>query len=60
MKHPAHYARRLAEGLTPAQGREVLTSEQRWLEEVMLRLRLVEGLPLAELGPAGRAAAGRR
>ncbi|HLU44210.1 MAG TPA: radical SAM family heme chaperone HemW [Natronosporangium sp.] len=59
VKHPAHYARRLAEGLSPAQGREVLTSEQRWLEEVMLRLRLVEGLPLAELGPAGRAAAGQ-
>jgi oxygen-independent coproporphyrinogen-3 oxidase len=29
------------------------------VEEVMLRLRLADGLPLAVLAPAGRVAAGR-
>ncbi|WP_125106028.1 radical SAM family heme chaperone HemW [Gulosibacter massiliensis] len=49
VKHPAAYARRLAEGTSPAAAREVLDDEQRYAERVLLRSRLVEGLPLEEL-----------
>ncbi|MBV1855685.1 radical SAM family heme chaperone HemW [Catellatospora tritici] len=59
VKHPSRYAARLAEGLSPGLGREVLTAEQRHTEEVLLQLRLVEGLPLARLDAAGRDAAAR-
>ncbi|MEA5154018.1 radical SAM family heme chaperone HemW [Raineyella sp.] len=48
-KHPAAYARALAEGRTPAQGREILTAEQRRVERVLLELRLADGLPLEVL-----------
>lgn len=61
VKHPAQHAARLSAGRSPGAGREVLTGEQLWLEEVMLRLRLAEGLPLTRLGPdaaAGSLAAG--
>jgi len=57
VKHPAAYAGRLAEQRTPAHARELLGPAERGLEEVMLRLRLAEGLPLATLGAAGRTAA---
>ncbi|MDI1465598.1 radical SAM family heme chaperone HemW [Catellatospora sp. KI3] len=59
VKHPSRYAARLAEGLSPGLEREVLTAEQRHTEEVLLQLRLVEGLPLARLDAAGRDAAAR-
>ncbi|HEY7224367.1 MAG TPA: radical SAM family heme chaperone HemW [Micromonosporaceae bacterium] len=59
VRHPTAYARRLADGHSPAQGREVLTGEQRYVEEVMLRLRLAEGQPLQRLSEPGRQAAGR-
>jgi oxygen-independent coproporphyrinogen-3 oxidase len=59
VKHPAAYAARLRDGHSPAQGREVLTAPERHTEEVMLRLRLAEGIPLSLLTPEGRAAAGR-
>ncbi|GIF95709.1 radical SAM family heme chaperone HemW [Catellatospora citrea] len=59
VKHPARYAARLAEGLSPGLGREILTAEQRHTEDVLLRLRLVEGLPLEVLDEPGRAAAGQ-
>jgi oxygen-independent coproporphyrinogen-3 oxidase len=58
VKHPATYAQRLRDGVTPAHAREVLGADERHTEEVMLRLRLAEGLPLARLTAAGRAAAG--
>ncbi|MEV6973811.1 radical SAM family heme chaperone HemW [Kitasatospora sp. NPDC093806] len=58
-KHPAGYARALAEGRTPAQGRERLTAEDRRVERVLLELRLAEGIPLDLLTAAGRAAATR-
>ncbi|MFE9423409.1 radical SAM family heme chaperone HemW [Kitasatospora sp. NPDC006697] len=58
-KHPAAYARALADGRTPGQGREVLGEEDRRVERILLELRLVEGCPLELLAPAGRAAAER-
>ncbi|MGE5830433.1 MAG: radical SAM family heme chaperone HemW, partial [Micromonosporaceae bacterium] len=45
VKHPVAYAARLAGRQTPAHAREVLDPVQRHVEEVMLRLRLAEGLP---------------
>ena len=59
VKHPAAYAGRLAAGESPAHAREVLRAEDRRVEDVLLRLRLADGYPLAALRPAGRAAAGR-
>ncbi|WP_189082419.1 radical SAM family heme chaperone HemW [Mangrovihabitans endophyticus] len=44
VKHPATYAKRLADGMSPGHGREVLTPEQQHMEEVMLRVRLAEGI----------------
>ncbi len=55
-KHPAAYAARLASGLSPAAGREVLDAPARAVEQVMLGVRLAEGLPLAAVPPGGRAA----
>ena len=55
--HPAAYASRLAEGASPAAGRELLDADTRRVERVMLELRLADGLPLDALGDAGRAAA---
>ena len=59
VKHPSTYAARLAEGVSPGAGRELLTGVQRREEDVMLRLRLAEGLPLSTLDDAGREAARR-
>ena len=58
-KHPAAYAQRLADGLSPALAREVLTREEQRVERILLEVRLRDGLPLAVLRPAGLAAAGR-
>jgi oxygen-independent coproporphyrinogen-3 oxidase len=57
--HPGRYAARLAAGRSPGHGREVLTAGQRRMEEVMLGLRLADGLPLAQLPGAGAPAAAR-
>jgi oxygen-independent coproporphyrinogen-3 oxidase len=63
VRHPSAYAARLAEGVTPAQARERLTAEDQQVEEVMLRLRLAEGLPIAAIpnadAVAGQVEAGR-
>jgi oxygen-independent coproporphyrinogen-3 oxidase len=59
VKHPTTYASRLAAGVSPGQGREILTADERGMEDVMLRLRLAEGLPMSTLDTAGRAAAAR-
>jgi putative oxygen-independent coproporphyrinogen III oxidase len=57
VKHPSAYAGRLDAGVSPAHGREVLTADQRRSEEILLRIRLVEGLALDRLpGPMGRRA----
>jgi putative oxygen-independent coproporphyrinogen III oxidase len=49
VKHPAAYASRLAAGKSPAAARERLTGAERRMEEIMLRVRLAEGLPLSLL-----------
>ncbi|MBO1768408.1 radical SAM family heme chaperone HemW [Allobranchiibius sp. GilTou38] len=56
VKHPTAYAGRLADGISPGAGREVLTQEQRYDETVLLGVRLVDGLPLDSLAPRGRTA----
>ncbi|MGJ3509409.1 radical SAM family heme chaperone HemW [Enemella sp. A6] len=55
VRHPARYAERLAEGLSPAEGRELLDTETRRIERVLLELRLDTGLPLAVLTATERA-----
>jgi putative oxygen-independent coproporphyrinogen III oxidase len=56
VKHPAAYASRLAAGQSPAAGRELLDADTQYVEAVMLRTRLAEGMPTAELNDAGRTA----
>src|SRR6476659_6765242 len=46
VKHPTAYAGRLAAGTSPGHARELLTGADRHVEDVMLRVRLSEGLPL--------------
>ena len=45
LKHPVAYAQCLAEGRSPEQEREQLDASTRHVEDVMLRLRLRDGLP---------------
>jgi oxygen-independent coproporphyrinogen-3 oxidase len=59
VRHPVAYADRVGVGHSPAQAREVLTESDRRVEDVLLRLRLSEGLPLSVLHAAGLAAAAR-
>ncbi|MFI6100183.1 radical SAM family heme chaperone HemW [Lentzea sp. NPDC051213] len=54
VKHPARYSSLLAEGASPAAGREVLSEEDQRVERVLLELRLAEGLPTDVLDSAGR------
>ncbi|MBC7291662.1 MAG: coproporphyrinogen III oxidase [Actinotalea sp.] len=56
VKHPRAYADRLARGLTPAAGRELLDADDVALERVLLGVRLADGLPVDVLGPGGRRA----
>jgi putative oxygen-independent coproporphyrinogen III oxidase len=59
VRHPTAYAQRLAAGRSPAAARELLTPAERHMEEIMLRARLAEGLPLTLLTPGALAAAER-
>ena len=59
VKHPSAYAGRLGNGESPAHAREVLDSETRRVEQVMLRTRLREGVPTGLLSTDGRAAVSR-
>ncbi|MBB2974520.1 oxygen-independent coproporphyrinogen-3 oxidase [Microbacterium endophyticum] len=54
VKHPAAYAARLAEGASPAAGRERPDADARYLERVLLQSRIREGLPITDLTPSGR------
>ncbi len=57
VRHPAAYAARIGAGASPGQAREILTGAEQQTERIMLATRLATGCPLAELTPAGRAAA---
>jgi putative oxygen-independent coproporphyrinogen III oxidase len=57
VKHPARYAELLAGGRSPAAGRELLSTQDKRVERVMLELRLSDGLALDALDEAGRAEA---
>ncbi|QLD10471.1 radical SAM family heme chaperone HemW [Microbacterium oleivorans] len=54
VKHPAAYAQRLSGGVSPGAGRERPDAEARRLESVLLRTRIAEGLPIAELDDDAR------
>jgi oxygen-independent coproporphyrinogen-3 oxidase len=54
VKHPTAYAGRLANGASPAAGRETLDAETRNVERVMLEARLSTGLEVAGLSASGR------
>ncbi|MGL5908903.1 MAG: coproporphyrinogen-III oxidase family protein, partial [Phycicoccus sp.] len=56
VKHPRAYADRLSAGASPAAGKEVLGADQRHEEQVLLGVRLREGLPVDVLDAAGRSA----
>ncbi len=59
VKHPARYAERVARGGLPAAGWESLTDDERYLERVMLTVRLRTGLPLTDLAPSATPAVDR-
>ncbi|PPF67882.1 coproporphyrinogen III oxidase [Rathayibacter tritici] len=54
VKHPAAYADRLSAGASPAAGRETLDASTRQVEDVLLRSRLADGLPIASIHPERR------
>lgn len=54
VKHPRRYEEMCAAGELPVDDGEVLGPEEHHEETVLLRLRLADGLPLAELRPAER------
>ena len=49
LKHPAAYARALAEGQSPLAGEETVDDPGRALEQVMLGVRIRAGIPRADL-----------
>jgi putative oxygen-independent coproporphyrinogen III oxidase len=57
VRHPSAYAAKLAAGESPAAAREVLGPGEQAMEQVMLGLRLADGLPAAALSPAAKARA---
>lgn len=56
VKHPAAYAQRLSQRLSPGAGRETPDDEQVALETVLLRSRIREGLAIDALPAARRSA----
>lgn len=54
VKHPARYSEQLASGAFPVAGSELLTAEDRHLEELMLKIRLRTGLPAEVLDRSER------
>jgi oxygen-independent coproporphyrinogen-3 oxidase len=55
VKHPTAYAARIGERVSPAHAREVLDTETRRVERVLLETRLRQGLPVDVLDDGGRA-----
>lgn len=58
-KHPAAYASRVLEGISPAVGHEVPDTDAKLLEKIMLGVRLAEGLDLGSLADIDPEAATR-
>ena len=54
VKHPAAYAERIAAGASPAAGRETLDEPTRRTENVLLGIRISDGLALDALEPDAR------
>jgi putative oxygen-independent coproporphyrinogen III oxidase len=57
VKHPAAYAAALAGGRSPGHARELLGRDSRRMEQILLELRLVDGISTDILTAAGGAAA---
>ncbi len=55
VRHPAAYGARIAAGLSPGHGREILSSADQHFERVMLAIRLADGCPVEILRPASQA-----
>ena len=53
VRHPAAYADRLSAGVSPGQAREVLSRDEKHLEEIMLAIRLDSGCPVSLVDEAG-------
>jgi len=49
VRHPSAYGDRITAGLSPAQAREILTDDQRRDEQILLGIRLREGLDVGDL-----------
>jgi oxygen-independent coproporphyrinogen-3 oxidase len=49
VKHPSAYVERLRAGESPAAGREVLDATTRGVEDLMLGIRMAQGIALADL-----------
>ena len=56
LKHPLPYTNRVRDGASPAAGRETPGAEERYLERVMLGVRIRDGLAVDSLRPEGRRA----
>lgn len=56
LKHPLPYTNRVRVGASPAAGRETPAADARYLERVMLGIRIREGLAVDSLRPEGRRA----
>ncbi|WP_144942903.1 radical SAM family heme chaperone HemW [Kocuria salsicia] len=56
LKHPLPYTNKVRQGVSPAAGRETLDAQTRYVEDVMLGIRIRDGLETARLQPEGRKA----
>ncbi|MGL4173685.1 MAG: radical SAM family heme chaperone HemW [Actinomycetota bacterium] len=54
VRHPRPYAERLAAGMSPAHGREILDMSQQHMERVLLGVRLAEGVPVRDINDPTR------
>jgi oxygen-independent coproporphyrinogen-3 oxidase len=54
VRNPRAYAARIADGVSPAEAREVLDEPTARMERILLETRLVEGLPVSVLDDLGR------
>ena len=59
VRHPTAYRDRLAEGASPAAARELLSADERYAEQVLLGVRLADGLAVNRLRPEAVAAVPR-